>query len=311
MGRLEIVRFSDEHVDGAAAVLAERHARHLAAEPLLADVSDFREQVWRDWRAEGASGAVALDRGEVVGYLIGHGEEQWFGRYLWVHHAGHAVREPELVRDLYGAAAGRWVDEGWTKHAVFVPSIRELIDPWIRLEFGISAAQAVRETAPEPVAEIGIAIRPSTPDDLRDAARMDRMLREHLNLPPSFSGIEPESQEWFEDDWRDLWNDAETYTHFVADQGGEIVGHVLLYRRPEGDLRIPAQSIDLANALTEPGVRGSGVGAALTSHVLSWAHEHGYRSMTTDWRMTNLLASRFWPRRGFRETFLRLHRAIR
>jgi len=32
--------------------------------------------------------------------------------------------------------------------------------------------------------------------------------------------------------------------------------------------------------------------------------------MVTDWRETNLLASRFWPRRGFRKTFLRLHRAI-
>jgi GNAT superfamily N-acetyltransferase len=140
---------------------------------------------------------------------------------------------------------------------------------------------------------------------------MDRMLREHLNRPPSFSGLEPESQEWFEDDWRDVWDDDVQHAHFVADQGGEIVGHVLLYRRPEGDLRIPSHSIDLANALTEPGVRESGVGVALTSYVLAWAHEHGYRSMTTDWRMTNLLASRFWPRRGFRETFLRLHRTIR
>jgi hypothetical protein len=32
--------------------------------------------------------------------------------------------------------------------------------------------------------------------------------------------------------------------------------------------------------------------------------------MLTDWRVTNLLASRFWPRRGFRTTFLRLYRSI-
>jgi hypothetical protein len=44
--------------------------------------------------------------------------------------------------------------------------------------------------------------------------------------------------------------------------------------------------------------------------VLAWAHEHGYGSMTTDWRMTNLLASRFWPKRGFRPTFLRMYRSI-
>jgi hypothetical protein len=32
--------------------------------------------------------------------------------------------------------------------------------------------------------------------------------------------------------------------------------------------------------------------------------------MVTDWRMTNMLASRFWPKRGFRVTFLRLYRSI-
>jgi hypothetical protein len=32
--------------------------------------------------------------------------------------------------------------------------------------------------------------------------------------------------------------------------------------------------------------------------------------MVTDWRETNLLASRFWPKRGFRRTFLRLYRSI-
>jgi hypothetical protein len=31
--------------------------------------------------------------------------------------------------------------------------------------------------------------------------------------------------------------------------------------------------------------------------------------MVTDWRI-NLLAPRFWPWRGFRETFLRLDRSI-
>jgi hypothetical protein len=32
--------------------------------------------------------------------------------------------------------------------------------------------------------------------------------------------------------------------------------------------------------------------------------------MVTDWRVTNLLSSRFWPARGFRTTFLRLYRHI-
>jgi GNAT superfamily N-acetyltransferase len=52
------------------------------------------------------------------------------------------------------------------------------------------------------------------------------------------------------------------------------------------------------------------VGRALTEHVIDWAHANGIPTMVTDWRMTNMLASRFWPKRGFRPTFLRLYRAL-
>ena len=97
--------------------------------------------------------------------------------------------------------------------------------------------------------------------------------------------------------------------HFVAERDGVVVGHSLLYKRP-ADLRVPADSIDLANAATFPEERGSGVGRALFAHVITWAHEHGYPTMVTDWRMTNMLASRFWPKRGFRPTFVRLYRNL-
>ncbi len=152
-------------------------------------------------------------------------------------------------------------------------------------------------------------IRYSTPDDLDASAGLDRLLNLHLSEPPSFGGLPVATLEAFREDWSGTW-DEEEFTHFVADRGGAIVGHLLLYRRPSGDLRVPAESIDLANVTTLTEERGAGVGLALTAHGITWAHEHGYPTMITDWRMTNLPASRFWPRRGFRRTFLRLYRSI-
>jgi GNAT superfamily N-acetyltransferase len=73
---------------------------------------------------------------------------------------------------------------------------------------------------------------------------------------------------------------------------------------------VPEGNIDLAHAEVREELRGRGVGLALTAHVLGWAHDHGYRSITTDWRSVNLLSSRFWPRRGFRPQYLRLYRAV-
>ncbi len=73
---------------------------------------------------------------------------------------------------------------------------------------------------------------------------------------------------------------------------------------------MPTDAVYLASTAIVPAVRGSGVGVALTEHVLNWARDAGYSSVVTNWRMTNLLASRFWPARGFRPVFHRLHRAV-
>jgi ribosomal protein S18 acetylase RimI-like enzyme len=72
----------------------------------------------------------------------------------------------------------------------------------------------------------------------------------------------------------------------------------------------PAGLAHLGYAVVLPQARGSGAGLALTGASFVWASRHGYEAMVTDWRVTNLLSSRFWPKRGFRTTFLRLYRSI-
>jgi predicted N-acetyltransferase YhbS len=169
---------------------------------------------------------------------------------------------------------------------------------------------AVRDVEALDAVDFGGTIRPSTPADLPSVAAFDRLLWTHQAASPSFSGLDVPGVDSFEDEWSDLWAEEEFPFHRVAELDGHVVGHVLLYDRPRGDLRVPEQNIDLAHVATLEGVRGKGVGLALTAAALTWAHEQGYRSMTTDWRSNNLLSSRFWPARGFRPTFLRLHRSV-
>jgi len=300
-----IVAFSDAHLDDAAALLAARHARHRDAELLLPKEVDVRAELEQEWRQEGASGVFSDD-----GYLIGAASSFRGIWWLRIGIAGHAIEgDRERIRDLYAAAAQRWVDEGHTMQVVFVPAHdAELVDAWFRLGFGASATLALRETGPQEPFDAAVEIRPGRPDDFADAARLERELTSAMLPAPSFSGLPLQSVEEIEAEWRED-GDQDKYELFVAERDGHIVGHTLLYRRPP-DLRVPPGSIDLAQASTEPEARGTGVGRALTEHVLRWAHENGYPVMTTDWRITNLWASRFWPRRGFRVAFLRLYRSI-
>src|SRR5262249_28105536 len=153
--------------------------------------------------------------------------------------------------------------------------------------FGASGTLAARETGPQPPVDAGVAIRDGVRDDAGAAARLDIDLAEAMLPSPSFSERRPEEKDALVAEWQEVWDEPGQHAYFVAERTGAIVGHILLYRRPP-DMRVPAGSIDLADASTAPEERGTGVGLALTHHVLGWAHDQGIEVMTTDWRMTNL-----------------------
>lgn len=305
---MDVVPLTDVHLDRAAKLLAERHARERAAEPCLPAVGDYLSQIERELEGEKAVGAAAVQGEAVLAYLVGRPDPDGVVR---VGLAGCAADQPEALRDVYAFLAADWVAAGWTRHALLVPaSAPELIETWFRLAFGCQFMLAVRETEAVQPIDFGGLIRPSEPGDLSAIASFDKLLVDLQAGSPSFSGEDPSPLGHYERDWSDVW-DVPAYTHFVAERDGRVLGHALLYLRPPGDLRVPTQgNIDLSHAATLPEVRGSGVGLALTAFVLRWAYEHGFASMTADWRSVNLLSSRFWPKRGFRATHLRLYRAV-
>lgn len=284
--------------DEAANLLAERYARQRAAEPLLPDVRHFEAELPDE-------GHVATRGGKVVAYLAGTVDEKT-GMARWLF-AGHAAREPEALRDLFALQSQ---ELGVSRFMLTVPATDPaLIDVWFRLAFGCQAVWAVREIEPAEPVDFGGSIRRATPDDLEAIVDFDQLLYDHQVTAPSFSEFTAPPRAELRAEASEIWAD-DTYIPFLAEVGGLVVGMLGLYRRPEGELRVPASNIDLAFAATRDEVRGSGAGVALTAFALRWAHEQGFRSMTVDWRSVNLLSSRFWPRRGFRPQYLRLYRAV-
>jgi len=101
---------------------------------------------------------------------------------------------------------------------------------------------------------------------------------------------------------------------FLACRDGRAVGLLAVAPVELSSVHIglarPDEACILGFAVTDPEARGAGVGLALTAAAFEWARAHGFSTIVTDYRVTNLLSSRFWPRRGFRPTFLRLYRSI-
>ena len=315
---LEIEPFAEEHLPAAAVLLGDRHRRHREAEPLLASAYEEYDaagaEIERLWRADGADGAAAIRDGSLAGYLIGtpRPESAW-GPNAWVEHAGHAATLPEDVRDLYAAVAQGWVDAGRTRHFALVPaSDSGLVDAWFRLAFGQQQAQAVREV--DVSARWPAGVRSAEPRDVDTIVAMAPLVEEVQDRSPSFAAhrdaADPdELRANIEDEIR-----RDDVASLVLEAGGTVIGNFLV-TPPEmsnavvGLVRAPG-NCHLAWAATVPAARGTGAGLALMQAAHAWAADHGYTGMTVDWRVANLLASRFWLRRGFRLTFLRLYRPI-
>lgn len=317
MPELEIQPFSEERLEAAAGLLEQRHARHVEAEPLLAKEIDFTAEIEALLAREGASGVVAVREGRPVGYLIGvRRDDDVWGPNIWVEAAGHAVEEPEDLRDLYAAVAGEWVDQGRTGHYALLPADDAgLVDAWFRLGFGAQHAHGIQEVPPHTDVRMptGVEIRRPSEDEVEDLIALDLALPEHQAKAPVFSRRHVPSRAESRKEWLETLAGNEEHVLIGYLDGRPVAcwAYVPLERSGEhkGLTQAPNAAF-LGFASTLPEARGSGIGVALTDAGFAWAAEHGYSVMVTDWRETNLLASRFWPRRGFRRTFLRLYRSI-
>jgi ribosomal protein S18 acetylase RimI-like enzyme len=325
VARLELRAFSDEVLAEAGALLADRHRRHREAEPALPrayeDPAAALEAVEGAWRKAGAAGVVAVSGGRVMGYLIGAAEDEaHWGVNHWIEVAGHAVEEPELVRDLYGHAAQAAFDDGRSRHYALVPgNDAELVDAWFRVGLGQQQAYGIKEVEPTVWPD---GVRPAEPGDVEALVELAPAISRQHAASPVFSDHAARRLDTAADEALRAEIEADVARDdigmLLVERDGRVVG--LFELTPielagdgvggHGTLARPEGACYLAFAATDPEARGSGWGLRLTQAAFAWAHDAGYGTMVTDWRVTNLLASRFWPRRGFRTTFLRLYRSI-
>jgi GNAT superfamily N-acetyltransferase len=323
-GGIRIVPAEHDHLAAAAELLAARQRRAVAVEPLLpaefTEPAGARRVLDAAWAAD-ARGAVALRGEDLVGVMLGTiGVDPVRGRVAWSRYGWHAIAEDlpdggELYRDLYAAVSPAWVDGGHFEHLVVVPAADgAALAAFAALGFGHQQAHAVRETTADgsPVERpAGVEIRRAGPGDLDLVLTLAEVISRHQAGSPTYQPSLPEWRQSLADGYRETLELPEATT-ILALRDGRAVGLALLHAEAPDDtdaLR-PTADIYLEIAVTRPEERGAGIGLALTAEALRTAHELGARVCATDWRTSNLLSSRFWPRRGFRLVALRLARSV-
>ena len=179
MAGLEIVPFSDAHLDDAAALLAARHARHREAEPLLAGAtSTFAPRSSGSGARRARRGVVAAARRRLPARRRSASDGIW----LAARRASPATpieRRPRAdARPLRRRGRSAGSTEGCTSHVVFVPVARRRARR--RLVPARRSAARRRWRCARPArrsrSTADVTIRRGTPDDYDEAARLDREL---------------------------------------------------------------------------------------------------------------------------------------
>jgi ribosomal protein S18 acetylase RimI-like enzyme len=321
---VDFVPFQDSFLAQAAELLAARHRWDRAVLPELPSRFEDAGVAWKAveavWHRPGASGSAAFDDGRLIGYLLGDlSTDNFRGRWTWVRLAGYALEEgidAELYSDLYAAAGPQWLAHGCFNHYALVPLADEaVLAAWAGLGFARDQIYALRpltdadarpSTPPE-----GVTIRRATPDDQAALVDLAPLISRHHSAAPAWVPIPPEGIAELQEGYAELVDDP-TWLVWLALQEGEVLSF-LAYTPSEGgddDLLTPEACIELKVAGTREAARGRGIGQALTRHGLADAQANGYATCAVDWHGPNLLASRFWPKQGFRPVAYRLARRI-
>lgn len=321
---MDLVPFSAEMLSDAGKLLAIRHRNNRTVQAGLPNrfenEGDASLAIRSEWEKPNPSGVAAVKDGQLLGYLLGQRHQDSLrGRHIWISLAGHAIAEgasSELYRELYAFASQRWVDEGYFTHYSLLPSTDSgLIDAWFRLGFGYEQVHGLlsleEDQAPPPLAVSGVEIRLATPSDRDSIQDLYEIIRSHQAKAPVFAVALPEDAQRIREGYAALLDDPSVH-FWTAWKEGRIISFQAYYpsNQDTSSIITPDNCVELGVAATRSEYRGQGINRALTLHGLSHAKEKGYAYCMTDWRMTNLSSSRFWPRQGFLPVAYRLSRLI-
>ncbi|PKO11983.1 MAG: hypothetical protein CVU39_26350 [Chloroflexi bacterium HGW-Chloroflexi-10] len=319
---MTITAFLPEHIPAAAGLLAAQFQNFHRRFPILparmneaAITKNFLEALLQK---NDTNGVAYLHNGKLAGYIIGsYSDNVFFGPHVWVP-LGGAVLAPELPLDLlaglYTQAGRKWIEDGILNHYLVSPALPEWLSLFQLLSFGQEQAYAVSSLAeelPDTPLPTGILIRKAEKQDEQALHDNAHWIAQHLNGAPVWEPVPQEHLDNIRPGYAELATDESAET-WLAFDGNKMVAVVAIYTEDIGAEHLwgTPTAAHFAAAATHPDYRARGIGRALFSHAINISRTAGFECMFTDWRTTNLEASRYWPTFGFQPFAYRLIRRI-
>ncbi len=323
-----IATFNPEmHLDAAAALLAERHARDREREPLLAVAYEVpaacRAAIEQTFGSSGWHGVVAQDGGEVAGFMLGapqlfpptHFLASFFPpRSVAINYPSHAAKagaEYDLYREMYAALADHFVARGYFDHiAGIAPTDAAVGEAFASLSFGRHSVAAIRGVGPPERRAADIEVHQASSEDASVVFALAEELNLHHARSPIYWPYLRETDPASHDMNAGLLADAAN-AHWVAYEDGRAVG-MDTFMQPAflTAMTVPEKTIYLYQGIVTQEARAGGVGTALLARAAAWAREQGYEHIGLHFAAPNLQGAKFWQSSGFKPVEYGVRRRI-
>jgi GNAT superfamily N-acetyltransferase len=302
MVKLDIVPLRKEHMEAAAALVADRYRSERNLNPLFPEQYGNPAAVLPllNFKAEEQFGVAAVRDGKTAGFLLSFPFSSWGVPAVWIPDCGHGAENPDrgyLYRRMYAVLAEQWVKKGHLKHLVMTfGNERETIDAFFAMGFGMSNVDALRDLSPVPQSPLNIEIQQAGPEDFDTMMNYRELMCRHLAASPVFLFIPAQARDIGAGEFRRQLADKDAAV-WLARQQGKVIGCMRVVPSSQCDFRMPTFDKDICGislAFTDVVCRQKGVAAALLNRVLVWAAEKGYTRCAVDFESANIPASRFW-----------------
>lgn len=321
--KTEILEFTGNMFPEAGKLLAERHMRNRQVLPLLParfeDPQIATQAITELWKTKLKNGYAAFRDGKLIAYLIGENNTQSWGRSGYVYLPGYALADgesPAVLQDLYALLGDDWVKKGCFNHYLYISAAdAEILSALFDVGFGKERVDALLDLSSAELPNVAEpknrTIRQATEHDAILLGNFSDTIMRALANAPYWHPTMPEDWDDLYEGWSELAADKE-WTVWLALDGPQALG--MIGFRPEAEeptqMLVAPSTIYLSVAATHPEARGRGVGTELTQHGLAQAREAGYTVCYTNWISPNFLASRFWPRFGFKDVAYRVAKKV-
>lgn len=312
---------SMEHVGEMAELLASRHREERSVFPFLdpyfEKVAHTRTIIEALLRQEMAIAIGAYNENKLVAFIASYVKiDHVFGRCAWVPYEGLACEKGvsvEIYRRLYAHIADEWIDKGCLKHYVIVPSARaQVVDAWLHLSFAYEQVYGIKPFDKK-LTSVGTSFttRMANERDKMHLSSVSSLIMAYQSTSPTYAVALPEMYKVIEEGYQGLVSDDDARV-LLAFDGKELAGFTcgFLEKDNTSNMLLPYKGMELGVQATYGMYQGKGVGQALVNALFNLSMDEGYENSLTDWRISNLTSSVFWPKCGYEVVAYRMVRNI-